>query len=89
MSDLAVIRLEGALTMRTVTAALDRTLPEGDWVLDLSAVDAADSAALALVLEWQRRTLARGGVFAVRGLPAGLRSLADLYGLDEILPVAA
>lgn len=88
MGDLPVIRMEGALTMRTVAAALDRALPTGDWVLDLSAIGTADSAALALLLEWQRRTREQGASFSVRGLPAGLRSLADLYGLDEILPVA-
>lgn len=89
MPELSVIRLEGPLTMRTVAAVLDRDLPEGDWVLDLTAIGEADSAALALLLEWQRRTRERGGSFIVRGLPPGLRSLADLYGLDEVLPVGA
>ncbi|MDO9598113.1 MAG: STAS domain-containing protein [Azoarcus sp.] len=89
MPELSVIRLEGPLTMRTVAAVLDRDLPEGDWILDLTAIGEADSAALALLLEWLRRTHERGGSFIVRGLPPGLRSLADLYGLDEVLPVGA
>lgn len=89
MPDLPVIPLEGPLTMRTVGAVLDRTLPEGDWILDMTAIGEADSAALALLLEWLRQTRERGGSFVVRGLPPGLRSLADLYGLDEVLPVGA
>lgn len=87
MGDASVVRLEGALTMRTIAAALDRPLPEGDFVVDMSGVTEADSAALALLLEWLRRT--GGKRFVVQGAPAGLQSLVQLYGLDEILPLAA
>ena len=39
--------------------------------------------------ECRREALNRGKDFAVKGLPAGLASMADLYGVDGLLPVAA
>ncbi len=88
----SVLSLDGALTMRTVAALAARgheALAAGDVVVDLSAVSAADSAALALLLDWVRVARARGRMLEVRALPPGLRSLAGLYGVDELLPLAA
>lgn len=87
MADTSLVRLEGALTMRTIAAALERPLPEGHFVVDMAGVTDADSAALALLLEWLRRTGSKR--FVIQGVPAGLQSLIQLYGLDEILPLAA
>ncbi|PKQ07331.1 MAG: hypothetical protein CVT71_01095 [Alphaproteobacteria bacterium HGW-Alphaproteobacteria-10] len=53
-----------------------------------AAVVEADSAALALLLEWSRRLKARGDTLSVTGMPDGLKSLSELYGLDEVLPLA-
>lgn len=87
-----VLNLDGALTMRTVAALAARgheALAKGDVVVDLSAVNEADSAALALLLDWLRMARAHGRRLEVRALPPGLRSLAGLYGVDELLPLAA
>ncbi|ATE58685.1 STAS domain-containing protein [Thauera sinica] len=84
-----VLRLEGALTMRTVAEMLEsgrRRASEGDLVVDFAAVTEADSAALALLLDWLRAARAAGHELAVRALPAGLASLAALYGVDALLP---
>lgn len=85
-----MLRLDGALTMDTVAARLadGRALAgQGGFVVDFSGVTECDSAALALLFDWMRASRKAGGSLAVRGLPAGLRSLAQLYGVDELLPL--
>jgi phospholipid transport system transporter-binding protein len=41
---------------------------------------------VALLLAWQREAQARGARLTLSGLPAALRSLATLYGVDELIP---
>ncbi|AVR87570.1 STAS domain-containing protein [Thauera aromatica] len=80
---------QGALTMRTAPALLDegrRRAAEGDLVVDLAAVTEADSAALALLLDWLRAARAAGHSLKLCNLPQGLASLALLYDLDAVLP---
>ncbi len=81
---------QGALTMFTSTAALAegrRMALKGPLLVDLGAVTAADSAALALILDWVRAARGAGQTITVRNLPAGLASLAALYGVDSLLPL--
>jgi phospholipid transport system transporter-binding protein len=61
----------------------------GDSNFDLSSVQRIDSSAVALLLEWQRIAHARGLQLQLRGIPASLRSLAKLYGVDSLIPVAS
>lgn len=87
------LKLSGALTMRSVAAeyAKDeyaKKLSAGDLVIDFSAVTEADSAALALVLDWLRRAKAGGTKIELRALPEALVVLADVYGVTGLLPVA-
>jgi phospholipid transport system transporter-binding protein len=65
-----------------------RALAAGEAGFDLGAVSAADSAAVAILLAWQRAAQARGVNLEVRNPPPALRSLATLYGVDELLPFA-
>lgn len=58
-------------------------------VVDASALSRFDSAALAVLLECRRQSLACGKQFAVRGLPTRLGDLATLYGVEDLLPAAA
>jgi phospholipid transport system transporter-binding protein len=88
----SLFRLDGAVTMWSAS----RQLAEGrarlrteDVVVDFSDVGEADSAALALLLDWRRTAHATGHRLSVRALPAGLRSLADLYGVADLLPPEA
>ncbi len=60
---------------------------KGPLLVDLGAVTAADSAALALILDWVRAARGAGQTITVRNLPAGLASLAALYGVDSLLPL--
>ncbi|TXT29106.1 MAG: NTP binding protein [Rhodocyclaceae bacterium] len=63
-------------------------LQPGEQVFDFSEVTEADSSALAVMLGWLRAAgLARSTVkFA--NIPNGVVSLAELYGVTELLPLA-
>lgn len=87
----AVFAVDGPLTMRTAQAWRQRgqaAIAAGARRVDLSAVTEADSAALALLLEWQRAIREQGGALALSGLPAALASLAELYGIESLLPAS-
>jgi len=76
--------LEGGLTIGTVSRHLNAgraRLASGPVCVDLSQVTEADSAALALLFDWLRAARQSGNSLSVRGLPAGMRSLAELYGV--------
>ncbi len=56
--------------------------------IDLGAIDDADSSALAVLFAWLRDAKARNTDLRIVNPPAGLLSLAALYGVDEFLPLA-
>jgi phospholipid transport system transporter-binding protein len=56
--------------------------------LDLASVHEADSSALAVLFALQRAAAARGRMLSVTNPPAGLMSIAGLYGVAESLPLA-
>ena len=66
-----------------------RSDPAREAVADASALRVFDSSALAVLLDCRREALALGKSFAVAHLPAQLRELAGLYGVADLLPVAA
>ena len=57
-------------------------------VVDASALQRFDSAALAVLLELRRQSLALGKTFAVAHMPTRLADLAALYGIGELLTAA-
>lgn len=85
-----VLAVSGALTFDTVDTALferSRALVADPAVrrVDLSGVAAADSAGLALMIEWQAVARARGTPLALGGVPAGLRAIADISDVEGLL----
>jgi phospholipid transport system transporter-binding protein len=78
----------GALTLDDAAAALEASqampLPDSG-VVDFSGLMHADSAALAVMLALKRRGADEGRTLAIRGVPASLRSLAAVYGIDHLL----
>jgi len=54
-------------------------------MVDLSGVTEVDSSALSLLLEWRREAARNGREILFRNLPGSLKSLADLYGVTELL----
>ncbi|MBI2308712.1 MAG: STAS domain-containing protein [Rhodocyclales bacterium] len=65
-------------------AALDAGVTE----VDLGAVSDADSSALAVLFAWLRDGRSRNVSLRIVNPPAGLLSLAGLYGVDDFLPLA-
>jgi anti-anti-sigma factor len=85
-----VIVLSGDLLFSTVTRLrhqLETLLrqQQGRCVLDFSGAGRVDSSALALWLACWREARRLGIELSVRELPADLKSIADLVGLDEAL----
>ena len=58
---------------------------QGDIVLDLSGVTRANSAGLALLIEWQRLARRPGRTLTIRNAPASLRNLARVSELESVL----
>lgn len=54
-------------------------------VLDAAAVARFDSATLALLLECRRHVQAGQRTLQLQNLPAGLQSMAHVYGVDGLL----
>ena len=87
------LRISGRLTFDTVEAvraaariALGSARSSGEVVtFDLDAVEQADSAGLALLVEWRRTALPRRGRIHFRGAPPALRSIAGMCGVADHL----
>lgn len=57
-------------------------------VVDLAQVEAVDSSAVSVLLQWSRQARANNVKIAFINLPPNLQSLAKLYDLDTVLPLA-
>ncbi len=57
--------------------------------IDFSEVSDVDTAALSLLIEWQRRALALNKRIVFKKLPESLMSLAALYGVADFIPLSA
>ena len=83
------IKLASAMTFAQAVALRDAVLKEIDrdaLTVDLGSVAEADSTALSLLLEWQRAAKARGWTIRYANFPPNLRSLAEVYGVLELIP---
>jgi phospholipid transport system transporter-binding protein len=63
-------------------------LQSGEQVFDFSEVTEADSSALAVMLGWLRAANLSRSTVKFANIPTGVRSLAELYGVTELLPLA-
>jgi len=63
-------------------------LQPGEQVFDFSAVSEADSSAIAVMLGWLRAAEKSQSTVRFANIPTGVRSLAELYGVTELLPLA-
>jgi phospholipid transport system transporter-binding protein len=81
--------LQGNLNMDSVPAlyatGLQRLAGE-DLLVDFSQVETVDSAAVSMLLGWERGAQRTARELQVKGLPEDLLSLARLYGVDKLLP---
>lgn len=81
--------VRGRLTIATVPALFEtglQHLTSEDLLVDFSRVEAVDSAAVSMLLGWLRAAQRSQRALRVTGLPEDLLSLADLYGVTELLP---
>ncbi len=81
--------LQGNLNIASVPALFEvglQHLASEDFQADFSRVDSVDSAAVSLLLGWNRAAKNLQHGLRVKGLPNDLLSLARLYGVAEFLP---
>lgn len=84
------LRLEGELDFAAAVAVrpeLEKQLDAagGPVTLDLSGLTRVNSVGLSLILVAARRLERQSGSLVVCGVPAGLQSMAAVYGLDQWL----
>ncbi len=77
-----------SLMMSDANSALEQgcaAIAAGENQIDLSQLLGADSSAVAALLAWQRTARNAGKTVAFLGASASLKSLAKLYGVDDLL----
>ncbi len=86
-----VIELDGPVTFATLCAlqaAAEAYVAKSDLTVDWSKVSHVDSVALSLVFSWLRASRAANHRIRHVNLPPSLTSLAQLYGVSELLSAA-
>lgn len=83
-------RAVGELSFETVPALLQQSQPLfascPQLQIDLSGVSRADSAGLALLIEWVRRARALDQEVSLLNMPEQMRDIVRVSGLDNVLP---
>ena len=83
------LRARGELDFGTAAAALQAglaLLPRGGrCTIDLAGVTSADSAGLAVLVEWLAAAAERGGSLVFESVPAQLRAIARISDLESLL----
>ena len=80
--------VQGPVTMANVESLLEeggRQMDGAQVTVDLAGVTEVDSAAVSLLLEWRRQARRANRTIRYVNLPANLKSLAELYGVTELL----
>lgn len=89
---LGTLRVSGAITYANAARALlhtPQTASGGATLyIDLSALENADSATLAVLIAWSAQANRRGAALRYRRAPQGLRNLARLCDVDGLLGLA-
>jgi len=81
--------VSGPATLATAARLLEEArgpLEAGVRRIDLGEVTELDSSLLAVLFAWMRAAKQRERALALERLPADLKSLAQLYGVAELLP---
>jgi phospholipid transport system transporter-binding protein len=79
------------LTVDSANGALEaglRAIADGQAEIDLARLTAVDSAGVATLLAWQRAAHDRQKPLHFTNVPANLRSLAELYGVADLIYAA-
>ncbi|MDK2123157.1 STAS domain-containing protein [Parachitinimonas caeni] len=87
---IGLVQVFGSITLESVGRVARDTanLPEDDTVVfDMGRVTEVDSTAVAQLLHWIRVCQQGNKQVRFRNMPESLLALADLYGVDAMLPV--
>ena len=71
---------------RSMLAAGLQAIEGGQHVIDFSGLTAVDSAAVAVLLSWQRTAVRNAIGLSFINMPDTLQHLAELYGVVGLLP---
>jgi len=85
------LRVTVPMTMANATALEARGLAflaAAGGVVELAEVRELDSSALAVIFSWQRAAALAGKEVRIAHAPENLLSLAALYGVADLLPLA-
>ncbi|MBV6475108.1 MAG: hypothetical protein MOGDAGHF_00620 [Rhodocyclaceae bacterium] len=85
------IEVSGSLTLgkaREMLEAGSALIKRSETVFDLSRVGEVDSSGLTVVFGWVRAAKSQGKQVRISNPPQNLLSLAALYGVTELLPLA-
>ncbi len=81
--------VSGPVTLANVAGLLEEArapFSEGVCAVDLGEVTELDSSLLAALLAWMREAKGRGRALTFARLPQDLLTLAQLYGVAQLLP---
>lgn len=84
------LEVSGAMTLASATGLLadgSGLMARPENVFDLAHVQEVDSSGLAVVFGWVRAAAQQGKTVRIVNPPATLLSLADLYGVTDLLPL--
>lgn len=80
--------LSGDVLISTVSPLLatSKTLTiNAETTIDFAQVTDIDTSTISLILEWKRRAQRENQIIKLANLPVNLKSLAQLYGVDELI----
>ncbi|MDI6751048.1 MAG: STAS domain-containing protein [Rhodocyclaceae bacterium] len=83
--------IHGDMTLENATALFAAgvgAVKQGTTHFDLSGVGAIDSSGLAVLFGWLRTAQAEGRKVTIAHPPPSLRSLAEVYGVVDLLPLS-
>lgn len=86
------IIVQGSVTIDNVVALTKQgaaLFDEHHWVIDLDKVTGVDSTIISMLLEWLRAAHQKGYLLQFINMPVSLKSLIELYGVVELIPVPA
>lgn len=85
------IEVSGPLTLANARQMLEAgraLITRQETLFDLSGVREVDSSGLTVIFGWVRAAMRQGKTVRISHAPQNLLSLAALYGVTELLPLA-